>query len=173
MGVLDTALARRPPRVTLCKLSDPEERLDAQSNPAEFSLALTVGYGRAQVPGLTHEVLQYTGTKNLRIPMLLEYNAGRGPDALAEVRKAQLFLQSAAYPVRSDDLSGTSPPRLLIVWPNYLSLQAVITSLTIQNTQFNRTGEPVRFRARIDLEEFRQVRLLSDSVRRTGFQRQP
>jgi hypothetical protein len=172
VGLLDTALARRPPRVTLVNLST-RERLDAQSNPASIQLALTVGYGRAQVPGLTHEVLQYTGTKNLRIPMQLEYNAGRGPDALAELQKAQLFLQSAAYPVRSDDISGTSPPHLLIVWPNYLSLEAVITSLTIQNTQFNHTGAPVRFTARINLEEFRQARLLSDSIRRTGFQRQP
>ena len=172
MGLIDSALARRPPRVSLVNMST-LERLDAQSNPAELSLALTVGYGRAQVPGLTHEVLQYTGTKNLRIPMQLEYNAGAGPDALAEVQKAQLFLQSAAYPVRSDDLSGTSPPHLLILWPTYITLQALVTSITIQNTQFNRTGAPVRFRARLNLEEFREIRLLSDSVRRTGFRREP
>lgn len=150
---------RRPARMTLANIRT-GATVEAQFNPAAFTEALQVSYARQSVVGLSHQVLQYSNTGNVGIPLTLFFDALQEDYTPGFIESAKSFLQHLCYPRRG----GGGPPRVLLVWPNVLSLVTVITGLALNHTRFNINGAVTTLEARVTLEEIRDVKLFSEDA---------
>ncbi len=199
------ALGNQPAKVAITKLDDPRRTLIVQFNPTGFEESLQVNYDRLAPIGLSHRVLQYTGTDNHTIRMQLFMHANfRGdtspspkfdpvlpPDsdtganvdelgnsapvdrALARIHQARRFLLSCCYPKSHASIDSGAPPRVLIVWPEVLALTCAVTRISFKHELFRLTGKTRQMRVDLELEEARDLRLLSRDVERLGAQRSP
>jgi hypothetical protein len=166
---LDVA-AQTPARMSIANVSSGES-IEAQFNPTELEEALEVNWARLTVPGLSHQPLQFVNTGNLKFALELQFEA-LGPADSDRILRAKRFLQSLCYPRRgAANVVGGGPPRVLFVWPTFVSLTCVIASLSFKYSRFNLAGTPIHFTAKLALEEIRDVRLLSEEVLANGTQR--
>lgn len=169
MGI-DEVASTIPPRLRLFNLRT-NEGFVMQFNPTQFTERLAINYGRPQVLGQSHQELQYLNTSNLTVPMQLFF-LSRDIRTHAGGQEVKRFLYSLCYPVRgAGSVIGGAPPRVLVVWPNTLSLTCKITSLEINNQRFNRASEVVQFTANCNFEEMRDIRWTSEDARQLGVRR--
>jgi hypothetical protein len=163
--------AQTPARMSIANVSSGES-IEAQFNPAELEEALEVNWARQTVPGLSHQPLQFVNTGNLKFTLELLFEAQNPASDVDRNLRARRFLHSLCYPRRgAADVVGGGPPRVLFVWPTFVSLTCMIASLSFKYSRFNLAGTPIHFTARIALEEIRDVRLLSEDVLANGTQR--
>jgi hypothetical protein len=164
------AASRTSPRLSLCNI-DNGDVLEAQFNPNELQIALGVNYNRLQVTGLPHQPLQYVGTNNQTIRFQLYFRVD-SPEDLEKRRTAERFIQSLAYPRQTSlSISQGGPPKTLVVWPNFLSFQAVLISAGWRVTRFNSFGDPVVMTTDLVFEELRELRLTQETVLDSGWER--
>jgi len=162
---------QRPARMSIANVSSGES-IEAQFNPTELDEALEVNWARQTVPGLSHQPLQFVNTGNLKFTFELQFEAQRATADVDRNLQARRFLQSLCYPRRgAANVIGGGPPRVLFVWPTFVSLTCVIASLSFKYSRFNLAGTPIQFSAKLALEEIRDVRLLSEEVLANGTQR--
>lgn len=159
-----------PTRATLVNMRTGEE-LEVLYNPTDVARELSVEYARRVVPGMSHEPLQYSHTKNETYSFLL-YCVGLGRDGQEAIADFDRFLSSLCVPSSTaQDVITGGPADLLIVWPEFLSLRCRVTGLRFKYTSFATDGAPTRFSAEVTLEEYRTGRLTSEDVRRNGLRR--
>ncbi len=163
------AAGQKPIRMSIRDLNT-GELLEAQFNPTNLDESITVDWARLKPPGLSHEVLQYDHTENYKPgPLELVFDAlgeGWSVDRIGEARKFLLsvcYSKSGAQSVREGEAT-----RVLLFWPNLMSLTCVLTSLKIKHSRFNLAGQPTYFVATVALEEIRDARLFSEDVRNSG-----
>jgi hypothetical protein len=164
-------ISRTPPRGTLMNLEN-QEIFEFQFNPTTLEESIRVRYSRINVPGLSHQRLQYDGTANMTIPLELfmsqlaqdlQQNAQGTTPHVAGSRKK--FLQALAYPIAI----GQAPPQVLFIWPRMVSIVAVVTRITFQHKRFSsRTAATTELIARLDLEEDRDMAIRMEEIRRQG-----
>ncbi len=141
------------------------ETIEALFNPTRFSESLEVNYARLSIPGLSHQVMQYVNTNNVAIPITLYFDAFKKSSSFEQVLYQRRFLQHLCYPKRgAQTVAGGGTPRALFVWPSFIRLTCVITSLTFQYLNFNRRGQPIRFTADLNFEEIRDIKWFSDDA---------
>ena len=158
--------AARPPRVSLTNLQSGETAA-MPFTPTELVEEFTVKWVRQAVLGMSHETLQYTGTSNYRLPGLEFFFRGTTEREVDAIHHGRLFLMSLGYAPEG----GGAPPRILFFWPQVVSMTCVLTELRITHSKFNVQGRTTIFKARFSLEEARNVRLTSETVRTQGTQR--
>ena len=142
-----------------------------QFNPTEFTETIEVNYARQTVPGLSHEVLQYVNTKNDKFELELFFVADNREQLIRNLG-ARRLLSSYAYPREVDPtLIGGGPPRVLFLWPQFISLVCVFTNISFTYQRFSPEGLPLQFIANVTLEEMREVRLLQDDILTSGTRR--
>lgn len=147
------------------------QSLFVQFNPTEFTENLAVNYSRHVVPGLSHQVMQYVSTENDKFEFDLFFAADTRAQVVQNLA-ARRQIQSYHYPRATDNqLIGAGPPRLLFVWPQFISLTCVIVNSSFVYQKFSPSGLPIQFTASIALEEIRNVRLLSDDILQNGSKR--
>lgn len=170
MPSLETVTARTPIRMSIANLRTGETQ-DVLANPNEIEVAIDVGWNELEVPGMSHTPLQFKNVSNASIPLEFycsEFMHGR--DTLDDHSR---FLQSLCYPdYDANSVLEGAPPRVLLVWPNVLSMTVVFRSLSIRFTHFSvEDGHPIRFTASAKVSEIRDVRLSSADVRAQGLRR--
>ena len=141
-----------------------------QFNPTEFTRSLEVEYARQTIPGLSHKVLQYVSTNNTKFELELFFDADTR-DQILQNLATRRFVESLCYPRGVNSIVNGGPPRVLFVWPTFISLTTVLTNVTETYTKFAPDGTPIGFTLGIALEEVRDVRLLSDDVIMQGLER--
>lgn len=90
------------------------------------------------------------------------------PSSLEDVGQVRKFLMSLAYPIRATTVGGGGPPRVLVDWPNLLSMVCIVTNVGFTNTRFNKEAFPVDFVAKVAFEEIRGTRINSSEIRDLG-----
>jgi hypothetical protein len=159
---------RRAPRLRIYNVSL-GVYIEAQFNPTEFERSLQVNYGRQTVPGLSHQPLQYINTGNQQIPLELYFDITEGLDVATTQEASRDFLEALCYPRQAPgSIKSAAPPRALIVWPNVLSLECVVTALTFKYLRFNLAGQCVQWTAKLTLEEILDRRITSEDVLTKG-----
>ena len=162
---------QRPARMSIANISTGES-VDAQFNPTELEEALEVNWARQTIPGLSHQPMQFVNTGNTKFMLELNFEAQDPTTDLAQIHHARRFLLSLCYPRRgAADVASGGPPRVLFVWPTFVSLTCVITALTFKYSRFNLAGAPVQFTVKVAIEEIRDIRLVSEDVLASGTQR--
>jgi hypothetical protein len=144
-----------------------QEDVPVMFNPTEIETAVEVGWQRFTVPGLSHQPKHYVNTSNTTIPLALFYRATTLAE-LDQMRDKRNFFESLAYPVESDQVVSGGPPRFLFIWPKHIALICTMNSVRQRDIAFTREGRPRIAQVNIEIEEIRNVRLLSSDVRRFG-----
>jgi hypothetical protein len=180
---------QRPPRLSIVNLdhedapnSDPFvsfDRIDAQFNPEEFTLAISAVYKDQVIPGMSHSLKQFTHTKNLALTFDLHFhvyssasNTDRFPSlAVWERKVVEGFLLSLCVPGGAAIMARTRPPRVLVVWPQCLTFEGIVDDVTLKYTRFNVHAEPVELTATLKMEELRDFRYTTTGARSMGLSR--
>ncbi|WP_428263675.1 peptidoglycan-binding protein [Haliangium sp.] len=164
-----------PVRGLMCNLRTGES-MPLLLNPTELREQVRVNYSRLQVPGLSHEVLQFQSTGNTSLPVEFyvdkffarTVSVEQDPDILDFKR----FLQALTVPSGgAQDIAAGGPPRALFVWPGLVSVTCVVTSLEFRYELFGVGGEVLVYRAQATLEEIRDLRVTSEELRTLGSER--
>lgn len=158
---------QRAPRAKLVNTRNGKSQT-FQFNPTEWEEALGCEFSRQVVPGLSHTVMQFINTRNREVSVELyydnaNYKAGTlGTNPILYVRR---WLRSLVYPRKAGGRVTGGAPRVLFVWPGFLSFTAFVVDLTLTYVQFNKKGEPSAMRIELMLEEVRDEMLFSEDAR--------
>ncbi len=141
-------------------------------NPDQLTYKTAAEWARIAVPGLSHEVLQYSHAKSDEVSFDLEWSALEAKRRIASptadttesetVRKFRRqsrdlaflyrdFLRALTIPMER----GRAPSRVTLVWPGFLHMTAAVTGVDFSFTQWSQFGEPMAFVAGVDMVELR------------------
>jgi hypothetical protein len=100
------------------------EKLEFQYNPNEWEDNRSVNYSTITIPGISHPVYQFTAGGERIVKFVLITNAMYKKNAPFEISH---WIRARTYPVRSDFVLENAPPRVVFIWPNAISMLAIIT----------------------------------------------
>ena len=165
---MDSELRSSAPRMSIVRLDDPSITLTAQFNPDELEETGGADYARQTVPGLSHKVKQFINTKDRVLKFTLRYMAIQfGSSGVGTLMQARDFIITSCLPRPTPGLvRSAGAPRLLFVWPNYFSLQAVLTDWSIKSQRFNKFRQLADLEMSITLEEVRDTLITADQYGR-------
>ncbi len=174
MGDLQDTLEEDAARMSLVNLAT-GDRWDAYYNPDKLEEKLGAAYSRLKVPGNSHSNKQFTGTDDLVETFTLVWSAnGKGQDAHQELLTFRRWMMSLVYPRRAASLvEGSGAPRILFVWPGFMSLTCVVTGLSFSYPKMSRAGPPSIMAIDVTAEEIRDTLLLMEDVIDFGTERGP
>ena len=142
----------RPPRCVLVNV-DSGESMECLFNPGQLSEKWQVQWNRLVVPGLSHQPLQFQSTGNRQLTSLEFYLdrffAAENPSA-PDILQFREFLGALTVPTGSDGLSA--PPRTLLIWPGFVTVEGVLTEVEFQYRQFALDGSVLVYTATCSLE---------------------
>ncbi len=151
-------LASRPPRCTLVNL-DTQERYECLLNPEGLTEKIGVQYRRHVVPGLGYQPLQYESTTNRGVPSL-EFLVDRRFVGTAseqqDILRFRTFLLALTSPVTLG--APSAPPRVLVVWPQVLTLEGVLTDVEFRYQALTSEGGVLAYTATCGFEEVLELR---------------
>lgn len=153
-----------PPRMTITNLYS-GETFRAQYNPEKLQEKLQATYAKLTVPGMSHQITQFTNTNNEQfdIELFMVANSVRNYEMMQTGRR---FIKSLLVPVRGAESVVTgAPPRVLFVWPRTLAVQGVVTSANFSHEMFKDNGQTRVMRVDLSIEEIRDVRVTSEDIR--------
>ncbi len=162
------AFTHHPPRMTITRLDDPTIVLEAQYNPEEVKEKVGASWSKQVVPGLSHQVKQFTNTENRRISFTMVFQAiPLGLDGTSRIRQVRRFFLSSVRPRRNvGSIASAGAPRLLFVWPEYMSLTATLESANMNTKRYNAGGPPIELSVEVELEEIRDTAIFADEIER-------
>lgn len=156
-------LTQTPARLTLTDLNS-GVTVEAQFNPSQLIERLGANWESMEVPGLSHKPLHFMNTNNEQQVMTLWFRAITRTE-MAQLHEARRFLKSLVFPsAGADDLQSGSPPRVLVVWPQMLSMVMILRTVTLTHTLFNQRARSTQFTADLEWEEIRDWRITSEDV---------
>ena len=136
-----------PNRLTLTYFKNPGRSIEVQFNPNILNRSINVAYAKRKVLGLSHRPHEYLGTENQKISFALFYNVETADDLLAS-KEALLFLESLAYgPDAPSGITPAAPSRVVITWPNTLTIIGRMISVAFKHERFNRFGDTIQWSA--------------------------
>lgn len=166
-------LDKQPDRVALVNLVTGDSRF-VQYNPEQLESNFGVTYADLQVPGLSHKRRHFINSENAGFNFDLQYRAiGTNQDQVTAIQTDKKWFQSLTKPHRAANflIGRGGAPRVLFIWPEYISLVCTIESLKIVDTQFRSTGMPVAFTMSVAMKEVGDVFVSMEDVLNSGLQR--
>lgn len=166
------------------------EALSVLLNPKILSYGIDVEWSHLPVIGLDYEVVHYSRTHSIQIPMSFYFSifeqarqqVSGTPDPITQMQSAVAsgavskdalqqasmdfvnFMQSLAFPTRA----GLRPPTVKVYWPNVLSMYCVLDRVRFQMEKFDRSLAPIAYQADVTWLEVRVARRYSEDVREDG-----
>ena len=139
--------------------------MDCLFNPSQLVETVQINWNRLNVPGLSHQVLQYQSTGNRQLGgiefYLDRFFASKQPGA-PDILAFRSFLRALTVP----ESGQQSPPRALVIWPKVLTVETVLTSLEFQYRQFATDGSVLVYTATCTFEEISDLRFTCDGFER-------
>jgi hypothetical protein len=159
----------RPPRCVLVNVSTGES-MTCLFNPTQLTEKLQVNWNRQVVPGLSHQVLQFQSTSNRQLTgvdfYLDRFFATQQPGD-PNILEFRAFLRALTVPPAvTEGVLATAPPRVLVVWPNVLTIECVVASIDFQYRQLAVDSSVLVYVASVTFEEILDTRVTSDTLRR-------
>lgn len=162
-------VAQKPPRCVLVNVTTAES-IECLFNPTQLAEKIQVHWNRLQVPGLSHQVIQFQGTGNRQLTSIEFYLdklfAAEQPGD-TDIMEFRRFLRALTVPPEgAEGVPATAPPRVLFIWPGVLSVETVLTDLELQYRQFGADGSVLVYVATCSFEEILDARVTSEFLRR-------
>jgi hypothetical protein len=158
----------RAPRCTLVNVATGES-IECLANPTQLSEKVQVNWNRVTVPGLSHQLLQFQSTGNRQlggVEFYVDKLLAREQPGDVDILDFRGFLRALTVPVAAaEGVPSTAPPRVLVVWPNVLSLEAVVTEVEFTYKQFASDASALVYTATVTFEEILDARVTSEELR--------
>ncbi|MFI5302405.1 MAG: peptidoglycan-binding protein [Polyangiales bacterium] len=158
----------RPVRCLLINVES-NESIQCLFNPTQLSEKIGVNWNRVSVPGLSHQLLQYQSTSNRQlggVEFYLDRFYARAHADDADILEFRGFMRALTVPPEAvAGVPAMSPPRVLFLWPNVVTIEAVLTDVEFRYTQFAGDGSPRVYTAEVSFEEVLDVRVTSEERR--------
>ena len=147
----------RPARCVLVNVATATS-MECLFNPQQLTEKVQVHWNRLAVPGLSHQVLQYQSTGNRQLAGVELYMdrffAAEQPGD-ADILAFRSFLHELTTPIALPDIQA--PPRVLVIWPKVVTIEAVLTELELDYRQFALDGSILVYTATCTFEEIRDT----------------
>jgi hypothetical protein len=105
-----------------------------------------------QLTGVEFYLDRFFATEQPGDPNILEFRA---------------FLRALTVPpVVTEGVLATAPPRVLVVWPNVLTIECVVASIDFQYRQLAVDSSVLVYAAAVTFEEILDTRVTSETLRR-------
>jgi hypothetical protein len=158
----------RSPRCVLTNVYSGES-MECLFNPIQLSEKVQVNWNRLQIPGLSHQVLQFQSTGNRQLSgvefYLDRFFAVEQPGA-PDILQFRSFIRALTVPPRrTEGVIQTAPPRVLIIWPQVITVETVVTDVEFQYRQLAVDGTVLVYTATVSFEEILDVRITSQALR--------
>ena len=145
------------------------ESIECLFNPTQLSEKVQVNWNRLAVPGLSHQVLQFQSTGNRQFSgvefYLDRFFAAEQPGDI-DILDFRAFLRALTVPPEgTEDVASTAPPRVLVIWPEVLTVEAVVTDVEFQYRQVAVDGTGLVYAATVTFEENLDARVTSEQLR--------
>lgn len=159
----------RPPRCVLVNVTTGES-LECLFNPTQLTEKLQVNWIRQVVPGLSHQVLQFQSTSNRQLTgvefYLDRFFAFEQPGE-PNILEFRAFLRALTVPpANTTGVLPTAPPRVLVIWPNVVTIECVVASVDFQYRQLAVDSTLLAYAASVTFEEVLDRRVTSEDLRR-------
>lgn len=159
----------RPPRCVLVNVTTGES-LECLFNPTQLTEKLQVNWNRQVVPGLSHQVLQFQSTSNRQLAgvefYLDRFFATEQPGE-PNILEFRAFLRALTVPpANTTGVLPTTPPRVLLIWPNVVTVECVVASVDFQYRQLAVDSKLLAYTASVTFEEVLDRRVTSEDLRR-------
>jgi hypothetical protein len=130
-----------------------------------------------QTRGTREQLFDFAAERSLGIPGLADANQRARANANGQLhftlemrQRAERFLLSLVYPRGGQtNITRAAPPTVAVVWPGFLTFDAVVESLDFRYTRFNTTGQPVEVTVPVVFKELRDIRFTSFDALHQGF----
>jgi len=160
-------------------------------NPTALNETYEAVYARHISPGLSHQRMSYSYTKNAKIPLRLFFDqsmfdernrgrtrrvaSGRGQTdvpAANDVEEWRRFLMHFLYSPKRSKARHGSPAPVLFHWPGMISMKVRVMKITFQHAMFA-AGKPIPriMTALVSLEEDIPEKIYAEDILRYGTQR--
>ena len=163
-----------PVKMTIIDIDDPGkqddgslDRITVQFNPQSFSRSIKAVYVEHEVLGGSFAPQEYVRTENQLINISLQYEA-QISGQLDQLEQAERFIESFMYPPQATSFVTNAPDRMLLVWPNTLSLRCRLHTVVFNHNRFNRLGNTVGMKIDMTLKEVSVSRITKGLVQRLG-----
>lgn len=137
-------------------------------NPTQLTETVQVHWHRLPVPGLSHQVLQFQSTGNRSfqgVEFYLDRFYAREQPGQPEILGFRNFIRALTVPPEGvQGVVDTAPPRTLVIWPNVLTVEAVVTQVAFHYRQFSVTGNVLVYTAVVTFEEILDTRVTSEQL---------
>ena len=158
----------RPPRCALVNVST-AEAIECLFNPKDLTEKIDVNWSRLAVPGLSHQVLQFQNTGNRQlsgVEFYLDRFFAAAGETDADLLDFRAFLRALTVPPEgTEGVPATSPPRVLFIWPEVITIECVIASVEFQYKQLAVDGTALVYTATVGFEEILDARVTSEELR--------
>ncbi len=139
-------------------------------NPTQLTEKQQANWNRQVVPGLSHQVLQFQSTSNRQLTgvefYLDRFFATEQPGD-PNILEFRAFLRALTVPpAATEGVLATAPPRVLVVWPNVLTIECVVASIDFQYRQLAVDSSVLVYAASVTFEEILDTRVTSETLRR-------
>jgi hypothetical protein len=142
-------------RMSLINADDSNDKLYALCNPEALSLSLSVDVGELKPVGWSHPVQMYGSTGAWTIPVKLYWSQFiliyRG-HKVKNIGTAITWLSRFVYPKER----GLAPSRLILAWPNVLTIPCVLRSIAITHSKFDTFLEATVSEVELQLTSYRR-----------------
>ena len=121
------------------------------------------------MPGLSHQILQFQSTGNRQISgvefYLDRFFTAEQPGDV-DILEFRAFIRALTVPPEgTEGVADTAPPRTLIIWPEVLTVEAVVADVEFQYRQLSVEGEVLVYTATVTFEEILDARVTSEELR--------
>jgi len=176
LGLSFGATASVKPKLILADMANGDE-FEVPYNPTNLVTTFTAKYTKFLPAGDTSDTMHYDGTHSPAIPLELmifrkALDGVAGSGFLQDIQEIQRFLMSLMYPVEmASTVASSAPPRVLVIWPNEISVVARVEKLTLTRRQFRNTDlRSILSEATMSITPIRGSRVSSEEMRETGLQ---
>lgn len=164
-------IVARPPRCVLVNVTTGEP-MECLFNPAQLTEKVQVNYTRLAVPGMSHQTLQFQSTGNRQIggvEFYLDRFFAEEQPTDPDIMDFRAFVFSLTVPPGgTEGVVDTAPPRVLVLWPDVLVVEAVVTEVELAYQQLAVDGAVLVYTATVSFEQILDVRVTSEQLRREG-----
>jgi len=143
------------------------QTVNLQSNPESLSKSYAAVYVEHAPVGFTGTHKNFVGNKDIEFPLICWYHATNRAE-YAQLIAAKNFLESLTYPGDATDIKTNAPPKIMVTWPNNFSMVCRVETMTIDEQQFDRTGQLTMFTAVLNLFSVADKRLVKSSIKKIG-----
>jgi hypothetical protein len=176
--VLDV-VAKRMPRMyiqTLLPLAGRVRTLEAQFMPIGLTEKLSTKYVGWEIPGLSHDVLQWINTKPYELTFDLRFFTDNSPDdrifSLDKISEARRLLLALCLPrKRQQTVKDIAPYRVMVVLPKIISTVCVLEDVSIRHERYNVEGDLVDYTATVKFREILDMRVSAEDTYQHGMLR--